>query len=93
MKRNNALLWFICIALVTGCASLSHRRATVDGRVISNPSLGFFGFSFEIPEGFDLYNPAVGTPEEYGEIQQLAIRVARKNVFSVIRIQVDNYGT
>jgi hypothetical protein len=79
MKRKNALLWLICVVLVTGCASVGHRSALVDGRVISNPSLGFSGFSFEIPEGFDLYNPAVGTSEQYGEIQQLSIRIYNLN--------------
>jgi len=72
-------LGLICVALVAGCATVRQRRAMVDGRVISNPSLGFFGFSFEIPEGFDLYNPAVGVPEQYGEIQQLAIRIYNLN--------------
>lgn len=51
----------------------------IDGRIISNPSLGFFGFSCEIPAGFNVYNPAIGTRGQYGEIQQLAIRVYNLN--------------
>jgi len=72
-------LGLICVALLAGCATVRQRRAMVDGRVISNPSLGFFVFSFEMPEGFDLYNPAVGVLNQYGEIQQLAIRIYNLN--------------
>ena len=79
MRRGNAILGLMCVALIAGCASVRQRRAMVDGRVISNPSLGFFGFSFEMPEGFDLYNPAVGIPDQYGELQQLAIRIYTLN--------------
>jgi len=79
MKQRRVILGLICVALVAGCATVRQRRAMVDGRVISNPSLGFFGFSFEMPEGFDLYNPAVGVPNQYGEIQQLAIRIYNLN--------------
>ncbi len=79
MKRKNVVFGLVCIALLAGCATVRQRRAMVDGRVITNPSLGFFGFSFEMPEGFDLYNPAVGVPSQYGEIQQLAIRIYNLN--------------
>ena len=79
MKRENVVFWLVCIALLTGCTTVRQRRAMVDGRVISNPSLGFFGFSFEMPDEFDLYNPAVGVPDQYGEIQQLAIRIYNLN--------------
>jgi len=79
MRRRTVILGLICLALAAGCTSVRQRRAMVDGRVITNPSLGFFGFSFEMPEGFDLYNPAVGDPEQYGEIQQLAIRIYNLN--------------
>lgn len=75
MRRKNAIFVLMCIALVAGCASLRQRGAIVEGRVISNPSLGFFGFSFDIPEGFDLYDPAVGGREQLGELQQLAVRI------------------
>lgn len=79
MKQRIVILGLVLAVFAAGCSSVSQRRAMVDGRVISNPSLGFFGFSFEMPEGFDLYNPAVGTPEQYGEIQQLAIRIYNLN--------------
>ena len=79
MKRKNIVFGLVCVALLVGCATVRQRRAMVDGRVISNPSLGFFGFSFEMPEAFDLYNPAVGVPDQYGEIQQLAIRIYNLN--------------
>ena len=79
MKRRAVILGLMCLAFAAGCTSVRQRRAMVDGRVISNPSLGFFGFSFEMPVGFDLYNPAVGDPKQYGEIQQLAIRVYNLN--------------
>ena len=32
-----------------------------------------------MPDACDLYNPAVGIPDQYGEIQQLAIRVYNLN--------------
>ena len=79
MKRKNIIFGWECVALLAGCATVHQRRAMVDGRVISNPSLGFFGFSFEMPEAFDLYNPAVGVPDQYGELQQLAIRIYNLN--------------
>ncbi|MBI9020855.1 MAG: hypothetical protein JEZ10_06340 [Verrucomicrobia bacterium] len=79
MKSGKLLLGILCVALTTGCASVGQRRAMIDGPVISNPSLGFFGFSFEIPSLFNVYNPAVGARGQYGEIQQLAIRVYNLN--------------
>jgi len=79
MKQRRVVFGLVCVALIAGCAMVSPQRAMVEGRVITNPSLGFFGFAFEIPEGFDLYNPAVGNPEQYGELQQLAIRIYNLN--------------
>ena len=79
MNRKNIVFGLVCIALLAGCSTVRQRRAMVDGRVITNPSLGFFGFSFEMPEEFDLFNPAVGVPDQYGEIQQLAIRIYNLN--------------
>ena len=79
MKRKNVVFGWVCVVLIAGCTAVGPQRAMVEGRLITNPSLGFFGFSFEIPEGFDLYNPAVGTPEQYGELQQMAIRIYNLN--------------
>ena len=79
MKRLGILFGLICAALVAGCISVDQHRAVVEDQMINNPSLGLFGFSFEIPEAFELYNSAVGTREQYGELQQLAIRIYNLN--------------
>jgi len=79
LKPANRIMSLICIALIAGCSSVGQRRAMIDGNSISNPSLGFFGFSFEIPAGFGVYNPAIGTRGQEGELQQLAIRVYNLN--------------
>ena len=42
---------------------------------VQNSALGFFGFCFRIPAGFELYNSAVKNPAEYSELQQMAIRI------------------
>jgi hypothetical protein len=74
MKLIHAILGAVVIMLLAGCVSTG-QRATVKDGTIDNPSLGFFGFQFEIPEGFELYNPAAKNPSEYSELQQLAIRI------------------
>ncbi len=79
MKRNSVIPGLLCVALFAGCATVQPRRAMVDSRVISNPFLGLFGFSFEIPDGVELYNPAIGNAEQYGELQQMAIRIYNLN--------------
>ncbi len=69
----------LAMFLLAGCAMIEQRSATVVDGVIENPALGFFGFSFDIPEGFELYNPAMQTFEEDNEIQQLATRIYNLN--------------
>lgn len=68
----------MAIILLAGCIS-TMQRATVNERTISNPTLGFFGFQFEIPEGVELYNPAAGKPVEYSRLQQMAVRIYNFN--------------
>lgn len=65
----------LAILLLTGCASVSQQRATVADGTIQNSSLGFFGFTFRIPEGFEVYSPAAKNPAEYNELQRMAIRI------------------
>lgn len=74
IRKMTAFSLFITV-LLAGCASLERGVATVgDGR-IENPSLGFFGFSYEIPPEFELYDPDEKNPDECTEIQQMAIRI------------------
>lgn len=62
--------------LLAGCAALEQGRARVHDGVIENSSLGFSGFTYEIPEGFELVDPAVKDPAECTEIQKLAIQIS-----------------
>ena len=73
------MLYSVVVALLVGCAAVSQRGATVSEGVIQNASLGFFGFTFEMPDGFELYNPSAGSPKEYTEAQQMAIRIYELN--------------
>lgn len=72
LKKSTYMLAFLLLA---GCASVSQRSATVTGRTIENASLGLFGFSFRIPEGFEVYRPAARNPVEYTDLQRMAIRI------------------
>jgi len=74
MKLIKAVSGVVAIILLAGCVSIG-QRATVGDGTIDNPSLGFFGFQFEIPEGFEIYNPVAKNPSEYSELQQMAIRI------------------
>jgi len=67
------------VVLLAGCAALEQNNARVGDGMIKNPSLGFFGFSYEIPEGFELVDSEAKDPAECTEIQQLAIRVSEMN--------------
>ncbi len=78
MKLIKVVLSTIAIMLLAGCVSTG-QRATVRDGTIGNPSLGYFGFQFEIPEGFEMYNPAAKDPSAYSELQQLAIRIYTLN--------------
>lgn len=65
----------LLMLLLAGCASLDQRGARVSDGTIENPSLGFFGFSYDIPEGVEVYHPALISPADCSEIQQMAIRI------------------
>lgn len=67
------------VVLLAGCASLERSRATVTDGKIENPSLGFFGFSYEIPEGFEIYTPETARLNELTDIQQMGIRIYELN--------------
>lgn len=67
------------LLLLAGCAAVRQSGATVNDGLISNPTLGFFGFSFEMPDGFELYDPDAEAAEERSELQQLAIRIQDLN--------------
>jgi hypothetical protein len=72
-------MFALLLLVMAGCAAVKRSSATVDEGVIRNPSLGFFGFSFNIPDGFDLYDPAAAVQEDTPALQQLAIRVYEVN--------------
>jgi hypothetical protein len=65
--------------LLTGCTALERSGALIDDGVIRNSSLGFFGFSYKIPDGFELYNPALKNPQALTELQQMAFRIYNMN--------------
>ena len=65
----------LLIVLLAGCSSLERGGATVSDGKIENSSLGFFGFSYEIPAGFELYGLAGKNTDECTELQQMAIRI------------------
>jgi hypothetical protein len=79
MKPKNIVSVWGIILLMAGCASVSQPRATVTDGTIQNASLGFFGFTFEIPAGFEVYRPAARNPAEYNELQRMAIRIYELN--------------
>jgi hypothetical protein len=63
------------VLLLAGCASVSQQRAVVADGVIQNTSLGFSGFTFKIPDGFEVYSPSTKNPVDCNELQQMAIRI------------------
>lgn len=73
------MIYCLLVGLMVGCATVSQRGAMVNDGMIKNSSLGFFGFSFAVPEGFDLYDPAPDGLKEYTEVQQMAIRIYELN--------------
>jgi hypothetical protein len=79
MKLKNILPALGILLLLTGCASVSQQRAVIADGTIQNASLGFFGFSFKIPDGFEVYSPTAKNPAEYNELQRMAIRIYDAN--------------
>ena len=69
----------ILLLLLAGCTAVERSRAVVDDGVIRNSALGFFGFSFEIPEDFELYDPVAESVAERTELQEMAIRIYELN--------------
>jgi hypothetical protein len=79
MKHKNRWLLWTAVLLLAGCASVARQRATVIDQTIQNGSLGFSGFTFQIPDGFELYRPAAKNPAEYTDLQRMAIRIYDTN--------------
>ena len=75
MKLKNIVLVPGVILLLAACTSISPQRATVANGTIQNSSLGFSGFTFEIPDGFEVYSSAAKNPAEYNELQRVAVRI------------------
>lgn len=78
MKLKNIIVVSGIVLLLTGCASLQPRATVADG-TIQNTSLGFSGFTFKIPDGYAVYNPAEVTSAGYNELQRMAIRIYELN--------------
>lgn len=74
-----AIVVSLGLLLVCGCSTVGQRGALVANGVIENPSLGFFGFTYEIPEGYTLYNPALANAAETNELHQMALRIYELN--------------
>lgn len=75
MKLKNTVS-ILAVLLLAGCSSVSSQRgATVADGTIQNRALGFFGFTFQIPDGFEVYSPAAKNPAEYNDLQRMAIRI------------------
>ena len=73
-------VWILGVGcLLAGCASITQPRALVLGQTIQNDSLGFYGFSIKIPDGFSLYQPAAEDAVDYTELQRMAIRIYELN--------------
>jgi hypothetical protein len=64
--------------LMAGCMSLDQSAVVTDG-VIENTSLGFFGFTYNIPAETMLHHPSKEGHPEYDDVQQLALRVFELN--------------
>lgn len=79
MKFKNIVSLLGIILLLAGCTSISYQRATVADGTIQNSSLGFSGFTFEIPDGFEVYSPAAKNPADYNDLQNMAIRIYNLN--------------
>ncbi len=75
MKSIKRWIGAALFLLSAGCASFAPPQATVTDGVIENPAIGFFGFRFEIPDGYELYQPDVRPAEAYSPLQQMAIRI------------------
>ncbi len=75
MKLKNIVSGLAMTLLLAGCASVSQQHATVADGTIQNAALGFSGFTFKIPDGFAVHNPAAENPAELNELQRMAIRI------------------
>jgi hypothetical protein len=78
MIKKTAMLSLVAFLLI-GCAAIERGGASVSAGKIENPSLGFFGFSYEIPQGFELYDPSAKDEEACTDLQQMAIRIYDTN--------------
>jgi hypothetical protein len=78
MKLIKAFSGLIASALLAGCVPVS-RHATVADGTIQNASIGFSGFRFEIPDGYELYSSEAGNPANSNELQRMAIRIYQLN--------------
>lgn len=61
--RSVVFGWLLILALA-GCAMPNgyYQPATVSGDIISNPKVGWRGYSVKVPEGLEVFNPAEVDP-------------------------------
>lgn len=79
MKIKHVLSGLGVVLLMAGCASTSYQQAVVADGSIQNSALGFSGFSVKIPAGYTLYQPDDENPQEWNELQRMAIRIYDTN--------------
>lgn len=79
MKLRKIVLVPGVMLLLAACTSISPQQAIVTDGTIQNSSLGFSGFTFEIPDGFEVYSPTAKNPADYNELQRMAVRIYELN--------------
>jgi len=72
------VLFGLSLLLLTGCAT-PILPAVVEGGIIQNPTIGWSGYVFKIPEGMELVDLLTCPLEEGGEIEKVAVRLMQRS--------------
>ena len=72
------VLFGVLVLLLTGCAT-PILPAVVDESTIHNPTMGWNGYVFEIPEGIEKVDLMTRSLEEGGEIEKVAARIMQRS--------------
>ena len=69
---RNLVSGLLLVLVLAGCAMPNgyYQPATVVDGVISNPRVGWNGYSVTVPKGFDVFDPATANPDD-PELTQL----------------------
>jgi hypothetical protein len=81
MKKrfNKWVCLFAAIGILAGCGTIPVQPATVNGRVITNPTVGWSGYAFEIPDGFVKKDFLVSSMPEGTETEKMAARLFQRS--------------